>query len=754
MASDDAGMLESSDNDSDDCEVLSVSDEPSPIVQLRPPGYAWASDSELSAGKGKAYAYLFLKSRGGTLMLRRYTRASLDSIVGPTSKRQKQNALDFRRAWCAECQVQVAGNCNESLSNFIKHCNCKHGQQLKPIHSNQMSLSCSVGNCDHVSGACHCTGWTRADSALADQLLAVFLCNSASPVSLVDSPYMRAWVGLVSGHNYTPPGRTKMRDIITELGARVRTRVQKQLRNATGVSFTSDGWSANHKTFYAITATYLDEQYKMQCVVVDIHQFEQSHDSGTMSTMLLDTLNRIGVDHASIVSLVGDAAAAQQLGMKKAWARIDPNLTQRVWCRCLAHMLQTCIRTALEDVDPWLNQVRDIIANVKTVCAVFGRSSIAHEALAAEVRKEQDAARRDENEAEMIQFRAYAVLSDCTTRWDGTLMLLKRFVRLKRPIKSALMTLSDKKVGNAAEGVEAMQRLTDLDVEARITDLIMLLGNLRMITKAAQMTSVMSGSVYYIAWIRLLAMQLDDNADSHVRRLLERIQKEVVRLEPGLDNSEAPLLEPALIALYLTPCMSSYWRQLKKRRPLALEEAKSALIKTARHTLKDKDSTNSSSTMDTESPSHVREQGIVRPLQKDPISALAFHPSYLDEDDDDTESITALTPEERLRRQMQEYEATWSLARDKEQPMDTSLFWRVQQTKWPELACMAKHSLAYTCSSADSERVFSLTGRLMTKRRAKMSLDLLRDSLTISGNKADATAEIDAMLTDMGKMKT
>ena len=63
-------------------------------------------------------------------------------------------------------------------------------------------------------------------------------------------------------------------------------------------------------------------------------------------------------------------------------------------------------------------------------------------------------------------------------------------------------------------------------------------------------------------------------------------------------------------------------------------------------------------------------------------------------------------------------------------------------------------ALAYTASSADAERAFSFTGRVMTKRRAKMSLDLLRDTTLIGGNKELIVRMIEDTMRRTYKLRT
>ena len=400
----------------------------------------------------------------------------------------KVGAIDFRQMYCIVCQSVIMGNGNcESLSNFTKHAkktDDTHRKAMEASEDKQRKIHAMFKNQDHLARSCHCMSWSSGDSEMATRMIASAVCVGALPITIVENGCLRAVFEYVSGGKYSLPHRTKMRDHIEEHALDVFADVAEEVSKASGVSLTSDSWSANHKAFFAITASFLNDKFEMQQVVLGIHQFEESHGAAKMQQFLEKTIAACGIKPDCIVSLVGDAASSQQAAMRDAYRSMLPQSGQQSWCRCLAHMLQTAIRNALDSGRHGISSITSIIKDTKTVADVFGRSTIAHSALKKEVAAQHEQASRSGHAADVAAYRAYSVLVDCVTRWDGTLVLLRRTMRLRVPIKRALLELNGDKVGKSGEGLAAMHRLLQPDTQRLMSKVIALFEELHLITKA------------------------------------------------------------------------------------------------------------------------------------------------------------------------------------------------------------------------------------------------------------------------------
>lgn len=62
-------------------------------------------------------------------------------------------------------------------------------------------------------------------------------------------------------------------------------------------------------------------------------------------------------------------------------------------------------------------------------------------------------------------------------------------------------------------------------------------------------------------------------------------------------------------------------------------------------------------------------------------------------------------------------------------------FWKVNESSYPGLAKIAKKTFAAMGSSAPSERVFSLAGHVISKRRSKLKPDIVDDILLLNSIK-------------------
>ena len=472
---------------------------------------------------------------------------------------------------------------------MIEHANKAHSDALsKKAKNGQTTMETfSPGKLlDHHSGGCHCHSWGRPDSIMCDTLMATAICTGTLPVNVVENPFLKLAFGFSAGYKYQLPGRTWMRSIIADQSAEVSEALEADLRQASGVSLCSDGWSANHKTFFAITATYLDDDYKMRSVVVDLHQFEESHGAAVIQKSLKKTLDDININLANVVSLVGDACYTQQAGMREAWMKMQLVVSADSpdnWCRCLAHMLQTAIRTAEQKADPFTQPLLEAVTDAKLIANAFGRSSIAHDALIKAVGEWRKLAQGNDDEEAILMYRAHTVIADCVTRWDGVLMLHRRFLRLINPIRSALVDLAERDVGDSVKALVACDRLMHKTTGKLylLKSLVVLYGELQLYTKAAQVSAVSSGSMYYYTWISILQLELPDEVPE-VQRMLQHIKDQIKRLEPGLFDSSVALLEPALLTMYLTPLAWSQMDELVKMRHDSRVKARELVVQTAK----------------------------------------------------------------------------------------------------------------------------------------------------------------------------
>lgn len=82
-----------------------------------------------------------------------------------------------------------------------------------------------------------------------------------------------------------------------------------------------------------------------------------------------------------------------------------------------------------------------------------------------------------------------------------------------------------------------------------------------------------------------------------------------------------------------------------------------------------------------------------------------------------------------IRREMEEYEGS-----NVEKDQDISSFWKQKEGRWPNLAWTARGVLSVPASSSSSERVFSTTGMICSKRRARLSNSTIEDLAIINLN--------------------
>ncbi len=97
-------------------------------------------------------------------------------------------------------------------------------------------------------------------------------------LDIVDSKHFQDFVASF-GRNFPIFGRTTMRTRILELATAIELKVKQKLAKHTGkFSYTTDIWtSPSQVPFMAITAHYVDHEWKLRNVVVAFGNIQGSH---------------------------------------------------------------------------------------------------------------------------------------------------------------------------------------------------------------------------------------------------------------------------------------------------------------------------------------------------------------------------------------------------------------------------------------------------------------------------------------------
>ena len=95
---------------------------------------------------------------------------------------------------------------------------------------------------------------------------------------------------------------------------------------------------------------------------------------------------------------------------------------------------------------------------------------------------------------------------------------------------------------------------------------------------------------------------------------------------------------------------------------------------------------------------------------------------FLDDEDEDEEDAHTLSKKDQVQNEVDRYIAE---PKPKGKDLDVLLWWQEHKAVYPFLARVARKLLCVPASSTSSERVFSVCGSLVSKKRANLSPDMI-----------------------------
>lgn len=124
-----------------------------------------------------------------------------------------------------------------------------------------------------------------------------------TPLNIVDNP---SFVSLFEGMGVTVMHRTTAVKRINALVAEHITQVRNDLSLAAYVCTTADVWSTKQRSFFGVTAHWINDTYERCSVALACRRFNGSHTYDKVSEMLEDIHSQFNLDLDKLVATVSD----------------------------------------------------------------------------------------------------------------------------------------------------------------------------------------------------------------------------------------------------------------------------------------------------------------------------------------------------------------------------------------------------------------------------------------------------------------
>ena len=256
--------------------------------------------------------------------------------------------------------------------------------------------------------------------------VAEFLVSDLRPYSTVSKP---GFVNLMNTlePSYVVPSRTHFSDkVIPELYEATKSEVIEAINNALSVAITTDGWSSRAvESYVTTTGHFIDDNWIIQNYVLETVLVPGSHTGLHLSEVLKSAAEKWGI--LKTVNPVVTDNAANILSAVREFPDLNPHIT------CFAHTLNLATQRGLG-----VKQLDKLLTRVRKVVAYFKRSPKATSVL--------------DDKIKLLDLPKLKLISDCPTRWNSTLYMLQRFLKLEPAVQATLVTPDLKKdLKNVAE---------------------------------------------------------------------------------------------------------------------------------------------------------------------------------------------------------------------------------------------------------------------------------------------------------------
>jgi len=238
------------------------------------------------------------------------------------------------------------------------------------------------------------------------------ICYDLQPYSVVDDYGFRNLINHLEPRYPIPKRKYFTENIIPFMYEKLLANLQAKLQNAAYISFTSDGWTANHNlhSFFSLTAHWINENFKPEQAVLQMSYFEGSHTGVKIGKFLTESLNKWNIEKKRIQMIVTDNAANMKLAIRESGLE-DSSLG------CVLHTLQLCIQ------DKILNEqrsVKDMLSVIRNLATHLNHSSSSRDAL--------------KNIQKELNIPQHALIQDVVTRWNSSYYKLKRIIEQKKAV--------------------------------------------------------------------------------------------------------------------------------------------------------------------------------------------------------------------------------------------------------------------------------------------------------------------------------
>lgn len=618
--------------------------------------------------------------------------------------RLKENRNKCSCNYCG--RVMCCGTVN-GTSCLKKHNGiCKEYQSWKQSQSQtQHTLNVESGDEDGVQ-----LKLSRVSNDVVREATNEMLVIAELPLSFVDS---LGWRHFCNKVNLPKPHsrRTATRDIV-ELYARKKSDLMQLISgNKQRVSLTTDIWVApsTSSSYMVVTAHFIDARWKLRKFIIGFKHVVD-HKGTTICSVLLEVMAEWGI--TKVFTITVDNATANTNALKlftDAFNALGPQSLvlggQFLHLRCCAHIINLVVRDGLHEVDASVSAIRNAIQYIRAST------------------KRVDSFDQKVESAKMTRG---SLSLDCKTRWNSTYLMLTRAMKFR--VAFDRMAVEDKLYNDHfQETVEGKKRVgpptsEDWDKVESLVKFLVIFYNSTLVVSASNSPS--SYKCYNeIVTIERNLITLSNSTDEKLREKALVMRAKFSKYWNGLKDINRLLI----VASVLDPRNKMKFAGLCFEKLYGKDSPQGKVLNDSVNDVMERlfDEYNTSGASNTAATFGSSSQSQSQSAQESQ-DGVAMDSS--DEDAYGYERMDSLYKEmvNELGFEDASTELELYLKEKVENPKPNPLgipfdvlgWWRINSSKYPILAAIAKDVLAMQVSSVASESAFSTSNRILEPSRS------------------------------------
>ncbi|XP_063931861.1 E3 SUMO-protein ligase ZBED1-like [Zophobas morio] len=502
---------------------------------------------------------------------------------------------------------------------------------------------------------------SSAQKKINDSLIKLFT-KDYQPFSIVEDQGFRGFVECLNPTYKLPDRRTISKSLVPAAYEKCRQDMEEGILMIQNVSLTTDCWtSSNNDAFLAVTAHFINANFKLKSLLLECIQMNESHTSQNLSTELEKIIIKWKMQ-GKVALVISDNANNITHAIR--------DILQLKHFGCFAHSINLVVQNSLKLVDT-------VIIKVRNVVSYFKRSIIGKEKLM--------------NFQKNNNMDPKKVIQDVSTRWNSTFYMLERFIELKDALRGtiALMDKATVPILNSEEW----------QICAELCDVLRPFENV---------TKIVSGENYPTAslviplvrgFYDVIENQFNSTYLPAVQTVIREVKNQIDQRFGSIESSKT-----LGICTFLDP----RFKHMGFRDKNNAANVKKNLLNELAEEIKNKEKLNPNINLTSASTSAVnapekfsiwnsfdKSLAELRPQGGSGSSGTAMSRAIIEIDNYINESFLPRTE-------------------------DPLLWWKTNSHNFPNLTKIMKNKLCCVATSVPCERVFSKTGMLLTDRRNRL----------------------------------